>query len=339
MAPAFSWPFRSFWSQWLLHCLVLWTLTALADSSIGWFFGDPEPWRHFGQLFSNLQEAVAWAVTVLVVEALYHQVFQRRSFRVFLGSTLAAAVALGLLAMGLNYYQRGHPIFPLSTVVLIVMYAVGYTVLRHFLTQRYQEAARRAAQSQTELATLRAHLNPHFFFNTINTLYGTALEENAPRTAECVERLAGLMRYTLREVPNDTVPMAEEMQFVRDYLALQQLRLPATLDVRTTLADDGQAAAIAPLLLLPFLENAFAYGISVDQPCFLHLALHSQNGELTLELANRVLRYRPAGAGTGLRNVRQRLGLLYPGRHTLHITETADTFTVYLRLRLGQLPW
>jgi hypothetical protein len=321
-----------FLQQWLGHWLGLWTLICLVEGTLG-------SWARAWFIFLDYQEALSLALGLLLVEACYHFVFRRVRLAVFLLSALATALSVGLLVLALTSWRTGSRApFPQGVVVRFLIYLVGYALVRDGFYRRARQAHLRVQQAETELAALRAQLNPHFFFNVLNTLYGTALEENASRTAECVERLAGLLRYTLHEAQQQAVPVAEEVAFLHAYLALQRLRLPSRpqLDVRTQVHYDGQPATIAPLLVLPFLENAFLYGLSIDQPCFLHVSLTIEQGILVLDVANRLLPTRNvrSGAGTGLRHVRQRLALLYPQRHTLHIHELNDTFTVQLQIHL-----
>ena len=345
--PVLFFRFR-FWQQWLLHWLAVWATVVLADAGYGWYALQrrgssvqllAENWQRHWHLFIDYHEAGAVGLMLLGAEALYHFVFRRR-FPVFLLSACGLAAGLELLFMALNSQRLGAPApFLFGPAALVALYTVGYALVRDFSHRRIRRAEARAEYSETELAALRAQLNPHFLFNTLNTLYGTALAESAPRTAECIEQLASLLRYTLREAQHAAAPVAQEVQFLHDYLRLQRLRLPPrpNIDLRTDIQYDEQPAVIAPLLLLPFIENAFAYGISIDQDCFLHLALRVTRARLTFTLENRVLpgrELRP-GAGTGLRHARQRLALLYPHRHELHVGEAAGCFVVRLHIDLA----
>ncbi|MGI4884893.1 MAG: sensor histidine kinase [Janthinobacterium lividum] len=328
-----------FWQQWLLHWLVVWNALALGDTGVGWYREHAWTWTHYWQVLTGYDEAATWALMLLGVEAAHHFVFRRRSLPAFLLSVTALAAGLGLVFMGVARWKLGVTLFPLGPAAFVAVYAAGYAVVRDFFHRRVRRAEARAEHSESELAALRAQLNPHFLFNTLNTLYGTALAEDAPRTAECIEQLAGLLRYTLREAQHAAAPVAQEVQFLHDYLRLQRLRLPPrpNIDLRTDIQYDGQTAVIAPLLLLPFVENAFAYGISIDQDCFVHLSLRVENGYLAFTLENRVLPGRSLrpGAGTGLRHARQRLALLYPRRHALHVGEADGHFAVRLRIDLA----
>lgn len=145
------------------------------------------------------------------------------------------------------------------------------------------------------------------------------------------------MRYVLTEAQQDTTNIQNELDFLEDYLQLQRMRLPERPNIilETNIAYDGQPAQIAPLLLIPFLENAFKYGISLDHPCSVRLNLEVKERQLDFTLENQLLPDRQAdkGAGTGMAHVRKRLALLYPQRHQLAISQNGQ-FRVQLKLDL-----
>lgn len=193
-------------------------------------------------------------------------------------------------------------------------------------------------KTEAELTALKAQVNPHFLFNALNTIYNEAQRAENESVADLIQQLAGLMRYTLEESNRPFTPVENELQFLEKYVALQRARLPQTDELRLTvrLESDGQPASIAPLLLIPFVENAFQYGISLTQPSYIDLDVTVENGQLHLRVANS----RPAGgsaksgAGTGITNARRRLARTYPNRHELRITQTDHTFVVTLRIDL-----
>ncbi|WP_157816016.1 sensor histidine kinase [Spirosoma pollinicola] len=192
-------------------------------------------------------------------------------------------------------------------------------------------------QSQAELAALKAQLNPHFFFNTLNSLYGTALLEQATNTAQSIEQLANIMRYTLGEAQRDFTPVASELGFLQDYIQLQGLRLAQTdaNRLQTHLVYDELPAQIAPLLLITFVENAFLYGVSTDLDYFIAIQLTIEKGQLDLVVENRLFPQRTAyGLGTGIQNARKRLDLLYAGKYSLTAGPQADRFRVHLQMNL-----
>jgi sensor histidine kinase YesM len=191
-----------------------------------------------------------------------------------------------------------------------------------------------------ELQLLKAQVHPHFLFNTLNNLYSLTLlkSDHAP---EVVLKLSALLRYMLYECNAPLVPLHREIRMMQDYVELERLRYGDRLDLALNVQGDPGGKAVAPLLLLPFLENAFKHGASeqLDQ-AWIALDLTTKGNVLKMKLINGVPESAgPAGPGTGahgigLQNVRKRLDLLYPGRHELKILREAETFMVTLSITL-----
>jgi LytS/YehU family sensor histidine kinase len=222
-----------------------------------------------------------------------------------------------------------------TLVLLTVVVVYGYLADVGQSRQRQRELIQQ--HTQAELARLKAQINPHFLFNALNTIYNQAQLADNDRVAELISQLAGLMRFSLQEAQKPVTSIEQEIQFLEKYLALQQARLPPsdTLRIASRVDWDGEPTAIAPLLLIPFVENAFQYGISLVQPSYIELSLQIDNRQLRLYLANSLPPVPvPSGTGMGIANVRQRLALLYPDRFELRIQQTADSFVVHLNLSL-----
>jgi LytS/YehU family sensor histidine kinase len=146
------------------------------------------------------------------------------------------------------------------------------------------------------------------------------------------------MRYAVMGAQQDFTSVTQEISFLEDYLHLQQLRLPDrdTIRVKTGLTCDGLPAQIAPFLLIPFIENAFRYGVRVDQASFIELELVVRDKMLNLSIQNSLFPLRPGqqGLGTGIQNTQKRLQLIYPDRHSLTFGEVAGQYNVQLQIRL-----
>lgn len=189
---------------------------------------------------------------------------------------------------------------------------------------------------QAEMRALKAQIDPHFLLNTLNNLYSLALD-NDPRTAELLLRLSQSMRYRLYECGEEKVDLQGEVDFIRNYLELQQLRLGYLPDIAWKIDGELEKAKIAPLLLMPFIENAFKHGLRAGyEPAFLRVYLGIEEDKLRFSVKNskppaRVLKKLQA-SGIGLENIQKRLELLYPDRHELRITDQPATFTVDLQL-------
>ncbi|ANH83355.1 histidine kinase [Niabella ginsenosidivorans] len=195
--------------------------------------------------------------------------------------------------------------------------------------------------SQANLGFLRSQINPHFLFNALNTLYGTALQENAERTGEGIQKLGDMMRFMLHENMQDKILLVREVEYLRNYIDLQLLRVANAPDIQILVRIEEPAAAllITPMLLIPFIENAFKHGISLREPSYISIALHTQNNTLYFDVQNSI-HVKPDGdpekfkSGIGLPNVKERLQLEYPERHELVIRQTAKDFFVHLTINL-----
>jgi sensor histidine kinase YesM len=180
---------------------------------------------------------------------------------------------------------------------------------------------------QMELRALKAQVNPHFFFNTLNGIYSMALDKDE-RLPGTVLRLSHLMRYFLYESKEDLVPFEKEWQVLQDYIGLQQIRSDGLWQIEKKFEGVIEQQQIPPFLLIIFVENAFKHGTA-----YIRLLLTIQGNDLTFRLENQ--KGMPVQEkGLGLENVRRRLELLYPGRHRLSIEDSDNQFTITLQLSL-----
>ncbi|WP_254561045.1 sensor histidine kinase [Dyadobacter diqingensis] len=191
----------------------------------------------------------------------------------------------------------------------------------------------------SELALLKAQINPHFFFNTLNNIYALTYTD-VPVSRDAILKLSRMMRYLLYETQQDTALLSQEISFVKDYIELMKLRVQSNTTILFEEVKTGKDYAMVPMLLLPFIENAFKHGISVMQKATIRIDLEVQEGVLTLRVLNDIFRDKDAlnmeSGGIGLTNTQRRLDLLYPGKHELAINENSEqnTYLVTLRIHL-----
>ncbi|MFD2571553.1 sensor histidine kinase [Spirosoma soli] len=208
-----------------------------------------------------------------------------------------------------------------------------------YLKQRaYQQIEREKLQAELQL--LKSQVHPHFLFNTLNNLYALTLRksDNSPAV---VLKLSELLSYMLYDCNATEVPLEKEIAFMRNYIGLEQLRYGDRLDMSVTISGDHNNKLIAPLLLVPFLENAFKHGTSEQlEQAWMHLDLSVQDTTLKFKLINS----REATehddtyvGGIGLQNVKKRLELLYADRYDLRIVAEEETFMVTLTLDLSPI--
>jgi two-component system, LytTR family, sensor kinase len=188
---------------------------------------------------------------------------------------------------------------------------------------------------ESELRVLKAQLNPHFYFNTLNSIYSLSLDKS-DKTPELILKLSELMRYLLYETKDDYVPMERQLDFLRNYISLEQIRNGEELEVDFRVKGDHTELKVAPLLFVPFIENAFKH-VPRENKSFIHIVFDlTRSDKLVFSVKNNKSEFaEPVGKkeeGIGLANVRRRLNLIYPLRHELVITETAKEFNVELIL-------
>lgn len=196
-------------------------------------------------------------------------------------------------------------------------------------------------RSNANLDFLRSQINPHFLFNALNTLYGTALQENSERTAQGIQMLGDMMRFMLHENLQQKILLSREIEYMRNYIDLQLLRTSSSPDIviETRIEDVIDQKYIAPMLLIPFVENAFKHGISLKHRSWIKITLHCDQDKLYFDVYNSTHKKSEQDpeknkSGIGLENVKQRLSLLYPDKHELIIRETPEEFFVHLTLQL-----
>ena len=192
---------------------------------------------------------------------------------------------------------------------------------------------------RAELAFLKAQIEPHFLFNTLNTMYALALSERAERTAESIVMLSDLMRYNIQDAQGTDVPVDTEAGYLKKYIVLQSLRFGENnrVDTTITLPDDGaRIPSIAPMLLLPFVENVFTHGMSTSQRTQSRITLRVTEQEIELVTENDIPSDHPVvhSHGVGTANAQKRLALLYPGRYELRSGPKIGRYHIFLHITL-----
>ncbi len=219
--------------------------------------------------------------------------------------------------------------------IIVVIFCVAVGMLNEAYRQRMAREEVEYERNKAELALYKAQINPHFLFNTLNTLYGLLIT-HSDKTEVTMERFINLVKYTYNNAGNDYIPLSEEVEYISQYIDLQKLRLNGFADVSFTHTEEDSTVMVPPMLLITFIENAFKYGISSNEPCFIHIRLLQKGGMLWFEAENSIFaREGGDSSRTGIENCRRRLSLLYPGQHTLTIDKNGENvFRVTLELQL-----
>ncbi len=281
--------------------------------------------------------------------------YQRR-VRAFIGRVLLIVlintVANYLLGASWYHYMTGHPIFPSAYLVIYVMLIIYSTNLAavmlgcalRIIVSRFRMEERMQVIEQekisTELAFLRSQINPHFLFNVLNTIYFQIHKENAEARGS-VEKLSELLRYQLYECTTDKIDIERELAYIRNYVAVQQLRMEAGTDITLSIQEDIKSFKIAPLLILPLIENAFKHISHYKNPALnqLYISLGMQGNEFVMHVRNTYdelhgAKHLIAAGGLGLQNLRRRLDLLYPEAHRFEASRKNNIFETVLKIKI-----
>lgn len=195
---------------------------------------------------------------------------------------------------------------------------------------------------EVELQLLKAQIHPHFLFNTLNSLYGLTLEKS-DAAPEVVIKLSELLDYLLYKSNQPRVRLGDEIKHIQNFIELEQLRYENKLKLDLHIEGDLSQQSIAPMLILPFVENCFKHGVSNNlKQCWIKIHLEVKAQEMLLEIANSKIDLvvspvpRKGGSGIGLKNVQKRLNLLYKDKHQLDIRDTEEEFGIRLRLNFQE---
>ncbi len=250
---------------------------------------------------------------------------------------------VGCLAVffGLNYLvmpsgiKPSHGFNALGNSFYLFMFIIVYVFsFALFVYEQWQFT--KEQMLNTEISFLKAQINPHFLFNTLNSIYALTLvkSEKAP---DAVVRLSGMMRYAVSEANYSQVPLSKEIGYISNYIALQKLRITEKILITYELIGDVEDKQIAPFLLIPFIENAFKYGVNAAENSDIWIKIEINETELNMQVENNkvyVQKDKDYGTSIGIKNTKKRLQLLYPGRHVVKIKDGKYDFRVLLQIKL-----
>jgi LytS/YehU family sensor histidine kinase len=215
--------------------------------------------------------------------------------------------------------------------------ALGIKLVKRWWLKQKESQQLATAKASAELQLLKAQVHPHFLFNTLNNIYSFTLNAS-PKAPEMVKKLSGLLHYIINECNQPTVLLEKELKMIHDYMGLEKVRYGEQMDMQVDIRGNYSGKMIAPLLLIPFVENSFKHGTSkmlsrpwvnlniiIEEDIFYFMLNNSKPEEYISTAHN---------GGIGLANVQKRLQLLYPGRHEIKMTEEPEHFTVLLEINL-----
>lgn len=228
--------------------------------------------------------------------------------------------------------------FDITSLILFVMIWSLGMVLQ--ILKQWRNTEQRAVQAEAEKATaelsfLKAQIHPHFLFNTLNNIYSMAVLKSE-HTPAAILKLSNIMRYVTDEVKRNFVPLQKEVEYIRDYIDLQRLRLSNKVQLDFSVLGNTDGKMIAPLILMTFVENVFKYGISNHEPSLIKIRITAEENEIVFFCQNKISATpnMAESTGIGISNTKKRIEHLYPGKHLLSINSDNGLYTVQLALQL-----
>lgn len=267
-----------------------------------------------------------------------------------INARLASIIGINLTILPEKYrnnLSKAHPenfsvayIHQTLEYTLLVLLAVTsiYMVRRAYKNQ-LQFYLLRNEKLRLELNQLKSQLQPHFFFNTLNNLYALSTQ-GSPQTSAMIVNLSNIMRYVLYECEHERVPLAKEVNFIKNYIELERRRHNHAI-IESDLQGTPDNIEIEPLLFLTVIENAFKHSLATDIPVkYIKMVMSVDEEELIFQISNSCLenhssRTLPETGGIGLKNLEKRLELLYPDRYQLDVDRQDGIFTVFLNIRFS----
>lgn len=321
-------------------------------------------WLNTGAYLDNFEQSfrqITLNLPLLLMAGYWHLLVTVRHFLLsgrkvgFWLSLLGGIVVFGILRRIINYtflypiyYPDGlaKPLLYWPKILaesmqlhLVVALFVAVDLVRHALRQQQVSDTYRREKLAAEYRLLQSQVQPHFLFNTLNNLISVSLHQPA-QMPNLLQRLAGLLSYQLHESHRPTVPITKEMAYLTDYISLEQIRYGDRLDVQTNFNELTSLTnlKIPPMLLLPFVENAFKHGAAQSETaCWIQLHLSQAGNRLIFSVENSVpdgVSY-PSTTGLGLTNLKQRLDILFPGNYELVTLPEDSQFLAVLKFNLN----
>jgi sensor histidine kinase YesM len=341
-----------FWAAWWLFAGFIY--------SIGPFSANM---GYLKNLFRSLTESLAFMpMHIFLTYALIYFVIPRFLLKqkyaltiIFVVLSFAVTASLSVLISGIiigpirSFYQYHYAYSNYVSVSFAMAFMAGLRggitvgglaaaikLMKHWYVEGQRNLQLQKENTEAQLQILKAQVHPHFLFNTLNNIYSKTQNTSAA-ASEMIFGLSDILRYMLYECDKPLVPLSQELKMTQEYIDLERVRYGNKLELHAELPKATEGYFIAPLMILPFIENCFKHGAStiLDRP-WINLTITIDGDEMAMKLLNGKSQenVQVNGHGIGIENAKKRLALLYPGKHQLTIQEDREVFIVILKLRL-----
>lgn len=224
------------------------------------------------------------------------------------------------------------PVIIFNAFALWLLTIVSSVLWTAYNSLKQAESEKLSAQ----IASLKSQINPHFLFNTLNSIYATVIDIS-PKAADMVDKLSEMMRYTMKDTQQDFVLLEDEINYINNFIELQKIRLDRSVKLEYDSLQNIPSLQIAPMLLIPFIENAFKHGVNSEQKSHIKIETTMNKTQFQLSVVNNKVNVQKdisEKSGLGTENTKHRLNLIYPSKHLLVINDTEKEFSVSLHINL-----
>lgn len=229
---------------------------------------------------------------------------------------------------------------PITFILLGILFSYLISLLLKLLQKWYNEEKYRAELEKeklvTELTLLKEQINPHFLFNSLNNIYSLSISKS-DKVTTAILKLSSILRYFLYENVGSIVYLKDEISVIKDYIELQKLRMNDKVTLSFNVVGNPEYCKIEPFIIMPLIENTFKFGNDNINESFIDIAIIIMNNKLGLKIQNKIV-YKPKAkdqnSGIGIKNIKRRLDLLYPGKYKFIIGESKGVFTTHLEIKL-----
>jgi two-component system LytT family sensor kinase len=294
---------------------------------------------YFFILYSHAQLNRFFLLPILLKEHKPYLYFLLTTTLLFVFSILLFEVSTELLYKNCFLYKSSYQKtyhFQLGTLAGTLICILGsIQILEHYREQK-MKTNKELLHNQAQLNVLRAQLNPHFLFNTFNTLYGVSLQY-PERASELIMQVSKLMRYQVENSTKEFIPVDDEIDFISSYVELERERVGYRCKITYTHQADNGNYKIAPMLLISFIENAFKHGTCSIEECFVNIDIKVEKGILSMQIRNSipVKKRKVVSTKIGLKNTTESLKIIYPDKHHLDSFADGAEYVVYLKVELS----
>ncbi len=325
--------------------ILIHTIYWFVFSAFSFFMGSncTASWDYIRNFSPHFFINLGWAVIVFYLFYFYFiRFFKKQYLGKYLFYSFLTSIALTLIMLPLHrFFYPAFDVFdyrywlpPMAGTFIIAQCGSLVRGFENWFAEMQIKSEQENRNLKNELELLRSQINPHFLFNALNNI-DSLIHSHPEKASESLVSLSSMMRYMIYETGTDAVPLEKELEYIRNYIALQQIRYKEKETIRVSLPSACSGIRVAPMILIPFIENAFKHAHRAGKLPVIDIALECSENTILFRCRNYFdasQKSMPSAGGFGLDNARKRLALLYPGTHELLIFEKDSQFNVELKI-------